>query len=89
MFQPIGLKSAVKLQDLFTNAKIPRERRRDLIVAAAAGGEIFWVEGLRISENFKLTPETKRRLDVAVAAHCKVFEMEATKELFARIWQPK
>jgi tRNA(Ile)-lysidine synthase len=61
-FQPIGLKSAAKLQDLFTNAKIPRERRRDLIVAEAAGGEIFWVEDLRISENFKLTPGTKRRL---------------------------
>jgi tRNA(Ile)-lysidine synthase len=61
-FQPIGLKSPVKLQDLFTNAKIPRERRRGLIVAESADGEIFWVEGLRISENFKLTPETKRRL---------------------------
>jgi tRNA(Ile)-lysidine synthase len=61
-FQPIGLKSAAKLQDLFTNAKIPRERRRNLIVAEAAAGEIFWVEGLRISENFKLTPGTKRQL---------------------------
>ena len=61
-FQPIGLKSASKLQDLFTNAKIPRGRRRGLIVAESAGGEIFWVEGLRISENFKLTPQTKRRL---------------------------
>jgi tRNA(Ile)-lysidine synthase len=61
-FQPIGLKSSAKLQDLFTNAKIPRERRRSLIMAAASDGEIFWVEGLRISENFKLLPETKRRL---------------------------
>jgi tRNA(Ile)-lysidine synthase len=61
-FQPIGLQSAAKLQDLFTNAKTPRERRRDLIVAESAGGEIFWVEGLRVSENFKLTPQTKRRL---------------------------
>jgi tRNA(Ile)-lysidine synthase len=60
-FQPIGLKAAVKLQDLFTNKKIPRNRRRDLLVAAVAGGEIFWVEGLRISENFKLTPATRRR----------------------------
>ena len=61
-FQPIGLKSASKLQDLFTNAKIPRERRRNLIVAEATHGEIFWVEGLRISENFKITPQTKRQL---------------------------
>ena len=61
-FQPIGLKSAVKLQDLFTNRKIPRDRRRELTVAASENHEIFWVEGLRISENFKLTPQTKRRL---------------------------
>jgi tRNA(Ile)-lysidine synthase len=61
-FQPIGLKSAAKLQDLFTNAKIPGERRRELIVATTADSEIFWVEGLRISEKFKLTPKTKRRL---------------------------
>ncbi len=61
-FQPIGLKSPVKLQDLFTNAKIPRERRCELIVATTAAGEIFWVEDLRISENFKLMPQTKRFL---------------------------
>jgi tRNA(Ile)-lysidine synthase len=61
-FQPIGLKSPVKLQDLFTNRKIPRARRRELMVVAAENGEIFWVEDLRISENFKLTPQTKRRL---------------------------
>ena len=61
-FQPIGLKSPAKLQDLFTNAKIPRERRRDLVLAETIRGEIFWVEGLRISEHFKLTPGTKRQL---------------------------
>jgi hypothetical protein len=33
-----------------------------LVVAAAAHGEIIWVEGLRISERFKLTKTTRRRL---------------------------
>lgn len=61
-FQPIGMKSAVKLQDLFVNAKIPLARRRSLVLATSAGGEIFWVEGLRIAEKFKLTPATKRQL---------------------------
>jgi tRNA(Ile)-lysidine synthetase-like protein len=61
-FQPIGLESAVKLQDLFTNRKIPRARRRELLVAVAANGEFFWVEQLRIGERFKLTPRTRRRL---------------------------
>jgi tRNA(Ile)-lysidine synthase len=61
-FQPIGMLSPVKLQDWFTNRKIPRDRRRQLVVAATAGGEIFWIEGQRIGEHFKLTPQTKRRL---------------------------
>lgn len=61
-FQPIGLKSAVKLQDLFTNQKIPRAQRHDLVVAEAKTGGIFWVRNLRIGDHFKLTPETKRRL---------------------------
>ncbi|HEX7576580.1 MAG TPA: tRNA lysidine(34) synthetase TilS, partial [Verrucomicrobiae bacterium] len=61
-FRPIGLNSAAKLQDLFVNAKISAARRRELVLATAANGDIFWVEGLRIGENFKLTPRTKRRL---------------------------
>jgi tRNA(Ile)-lysidine synthase len=61
-FQPIGMRSAVKLQDLFVNAKIPAVRRRELVLAATVAGEIIWVEGLRIGEKFKLTPATKRWL---------------------------
>ncbi len=61
-FRPIGMNAAVKLQDWFTNQKIPRLRRRELIVATTAGGEIFWVEDQRIGERFKLTAETPRRL---------------------------
>jgi tRNA(Ile)-lysidine synthase len=61
-FQPIGFSSAIKLQDFFTNEKIPRARRHELILATTLTGEIFWVESLRISENFKLTPKTRRQL---------------------------
>lgn len=61
-FQPAGMGKPAKLQDLFANLKIPREHRHQLVVAATASGEIWWVEGLRISERFKLTPNTRRRL---------------------------
>jgi tRNA(Ile)-lysidine synthase len=61
-FQPIGMTCPVKLQDFFTNQKVPRGRRRRLIVATTADGVVFWVEGLRISERFKLTKRTIRRL---------------------------
>jgi tRNA(Ile)-lysidine synthase len=61
-FQPSGMKSRVKLQDLFTNQKIPRDERQQLIVAETARGEIFWVERLRIAERFKLSGGTNRCL---------------------------
>jgi len=62
-FQPIGMHSSVKLQDLFSNQKVPRAQRHQLTVATTAGGELFWVEGLRISEQFKLDKNTVRRLN--------------------------
>ncbi len=60
-FQPSGMKKPSKLQDLFTNSKIPCEARRGLVVATTADGQIWWVEGLRIGERFKLGPATRRR----------------------------
>lgn len=62
-FRPIGMQSSVKLQDLFSDLKIPRARRHQLAIAATASGQLFWVEGLRISEQFKLDKGTVRRLN--------------------------
>ena len=61
-FQPSGMKLPVKLQDLFTNQKIPLAERHGLVLAETAGGEIFWVERLRIAERFKLSGNTNRCL---------------------------
>ena len=61
-FQPIGMAIAVKLQDLFTNLRVPRAERRRRIVATTAAGDIFWVEGLRMAERFKLDTSTRRGL---------------------------
>ena len=61
-FQPIGARSQSKLQDLFINLKVPRVKRHQQVVAVATDGEIFWVEGLRIAERFKLDKSTVRRL---------------------------
>lgn len=62
-FQPSGMEKPVKLQDLFTNAKVPAAARRRLLVAEAADGRLFWVEGLRIAEAFKLLPATRVGLE--------------------------
>lgn len=61
-FQPIGLAHSVKLQDFFVNQKIPRAHRYKMVLATTEGGEIIWVEGLRIGERFKVTLHTKRLL---------------------------
>ena len=61
-FQPIGMRVAVKLQDFFVNQKVPRHIRRSLVLATTTEGEVFWVQGMRISERFKLTSGTNRIL---------------------------
>jgi tRNA(Ile)-lysidine synthase len=61
-FRPIGMQANVKLQNWFTNRKIPRALRRQLVVATTENGEIFWIEDQRISEQFKLTSRTQKRL---------------------------
>lgn len=73
-FQPIGLPQAAKLQDLFVNLKVPRAERTGRVLATTLAGEIFWVEGLRIGEHFKLDKQTRlcikwrwRRVGQAVA----------------------
>jgi tRNA(Ile)-lysidine synthetase-like protein len=61
-FQPIGMHHSVKLQDLFTNAKIPQDRRHRLVVAEGQDDGIFWVEGLRIGDKYKLSSHARRVL---------------------------
>jgi tRNA(Ile)-lysidine synthase len=61
-FQPIGMAAPLKLQDLFVNAKIERSFRHELVVATTASGELFWVEGLRMAEGFKLDKQSRQRL---------------------------
>ncbi len=61
-FQPCGMAGHVKLQDWFTNQKVPRERRHGLVVAATRSGEIFWVEGARPGQGCLPGPLTERRL---------------------------
>jgi tRNA(Ile)-lysidine synthase len=60
--RPLGLGGTKSVQDLFTDAKVPRSLRRTLPVVIA-GGEIAWVAGVAVSEEFKLTGESR---DVAV-----------------------
>jgi len=57
--RPLGLGGSKSLQDLFSDAKVPRSLRRSLPVVVA-GERIAWVAGVAVSEEFKLGEETDR-----------------------------
>ena len=54
-----------KLKDYFIDCKIPREEREQLPLLAE-GSHVLWVPGLRISEAYKVTEQTKRLLKVEI-----------------------
>ena len=59
--QPLGMKGSKKLQDVFTDRKIPR-RVRHRIPVIQDGERILWVVGVIISDVAKVTDSTQRCL---------------------------
>lgn len=56
--RPLGLDGTKSLQDVFTDARVPRSLRRTLPVVEARG-RIAWVAGVAVSEEFKITEATR------------------------------
>lgn len=54
-----------KLKDYFINEKLPAGKR-DSILLLADGNHIMWIMGYRISEYYKIGPDTKKVLKVNV-----------------------
>jgi tRNA(Ile)-lysidine synthase len=46
------------LQDLFTDRGVPRSERRDIPVITV-NGEVAWVAGVAVSEDFRLGPDAE------------------------------
>jgi tRNA(Ile)-lysidine synthase len=59
MMRPLGLGGTKSLQDLFTDAKVPRSLRHRLPVIES-DGEIAWIAGVALSDRFKVTGITTR-----------------------------
>lgn len=70
-FWPLGLVGSKKLKDFFIDYKIDREKRNQ-IPLVCDGDEIMWVVGYRISENYKITNETKKILVIEYNAFQEV-----------------
>lgn len=62
-FQPLGLGSEKKLKDFMIDAHIPR-RWRDGVPLVESRGRIAWVVGWRIADWAKISPRTRRVLEI-------------------------
>ena len=54
-----------KLKDYLIDAKVPAEER-DRLLLLADGSHIIWIPGMRISEYYKVTEDTRQILKVQI-----------------------
>ncbi len=59
--QPFGMRGSRKIQDIFSDLKVPASRRRQLPLLEC-GGEIIWVPGYRIARAWAVRPSDRRVL---------------------------
>lgn len=59
--EPYGMEGSKKLQDVFTDLKIPKAQREQWPVVEC-GGEIIWLPGYRIARGWELSPDSEPAL---------------------------
>lgn len=57
--RPLGMSGTKTLQDLFTDRGVPRSLRSTVPVVTV-DGEVAWVAGVAVAEDFRLDPATER-----------------------------
>ncbi|MBU0687468.1 MAG: tRNA lysidine(34) synthetase TilS [Candidatus Margulisbacteria bacterium] len=62
-FHPLGITGTKKIQDFFVDEKISRADR-DKVPIVLSEGKIVWVAGFRLDDEFKVTPKTRRVLEL-------------------------
>ncbi|HHZ02145.1 MAG TPA: tRNA lysidine(34) synthetase TilS [Tissierellia bacterium] len=62
---PSGMKGSKKIKDIFIDLKVPtKERNSKLIIAD--NENILWLEGFRIHDRYKVSPKTKKILNISI-----------------------
>ena len=70
--QPLGMGGLHKsLQDLLVDARVPRAER-DSWPVVVAGETVLWVPGVRLSEQARITPTTRRVLRLSARPPARV-----------------
>lgn len=59
--RPLGMEGSRKLQDVLTDAKVPA-RSRPLVPVVRDGERIVWLAGVRMSEDYRVGPATRRAI---------------------------
>lgn len=67
-FYPLGMMEPKKLQDYFTDIKMPRFMRQRVPLFTCRG-EIMWIGGLRIDERFKVRNKDNEVLRIKLLRH--------------------
>ncbi len=62
---PLGLRGSRKLQDIFTDGKLPREQRARLPLFECAGG-LIWLPGYRVARGWAAAPSQQKTLRLTV-----------------------
>jgi tRNA(Ile)-lysidine synthase len=65
-FYPLGMSHRKKVSDFLIDNKISLADKNHVTILES-NGEIVWVVGHRISDHFKITPETKRAVHITLA----------------------
>ncbi len=58
-FRPLGLQGHKKLQDFFVDAKVRRNERDTIPLVVDSTGQIVWVAGHAVAEDFRVTDRTR------------------------------
>lgn len=64
-FQPLGMSGRQKLKSFFIDHKIPRQKRNEIMLLADQRS-VLWIEKMHMSEQVKITPETKNILELEI-----------------------
>jgi len=64
--RPLGMDGSRKIQDVFTDLKLPRERRQSWPLVTTDNGEILWIPGMARGRDALVTPATRKVLNLSV-----------------------
>ncbi|MCX6991914.1 MAG: tRNA lysidine(34) synthetase TilS [Kiritimatiellaeota bacterium] len=63
--RPLGMQGTKKLQDIFSDGKVPAAVRHGIPVIEC-GGEIVWIPGFRIAQGWAVCPDESLALQLAI-----------------------